>query len=72
MFCLTSVNPGSIGLKRDGTVSQEKSSAKSLGLNFCFILEYIIVCLAKKGSVRSVNFIFALNLFKSTLRPSIE
>ena len=72
MFCLTSVNPGSIGLKIDGTVSQEKSSAKTLGLNLSFILEHIIACLAKNGSVCSMNVIFPLNLFKSTLRPSIE
>ena len=73
-------NNGSIDVKMNGSVLEEKSSFKMLGLTFSFKLDRgsYIISVAKTASkkigdlIRSMNFIspeVALYLYKSTTCP---
>ena len=70
-------------MKMDGSVLEEKSSAKMLGLTFSSKLDWgsFIVSVAKTASkkigtlIRSRKFLsleVALYLYKSTIRPCME
>ena len=74
-------NTGSIDVKMDGSVLEEKSSFKMLGLTFSYKLgwdSYIIAKTACKkigALIRSMKFLspeVALYLFKSTICPCME
>ena len=76
-------NNGSIDVKMDGSVVEEKSSFKMLGLTFSSKLDCgsCIISVAKTASkkigtlVRSTKFLFpeiALYLYKSTIRSCME
>ena len=78
-----SKNTGAIDVKMDGSVLEEKTSLKMLGLTFSSILDWgsYIVCIAKTACkkigalIRSMKFPspeVALYLYKSTIRPCIE
>ena len=82
-FCDRSNNKGSIDVKMDGSVLQEKLSFKMLGLTFSSKLDWgvYIVSIAKTASrksgalIRSMKFLspdVALYLYKSTIRPYME
>ena len=74
---------GSIDVKIDGSVLEEKSSFKMLGLTFSSKLDWgsYIISIAKTASkkiralIRSMKFLspeVALSLYKSTIRPCME
>ena len=76
-------NSGAIDVKMDGSVLEEKSSFKMLGLTFSSKLDYgsHIISIAKSASkkigaiIRSMKFLsaeVALYLYKSTIRPCME
>ena len=76
-------NTCSIDVKMDGSVCEEKSSFKIMGLAFSFKVDWgsYIVSIAKTASkkkgalIRSVKFLppeLALHLYKSTIRPCME
>ena len=76
-------NSGSIDVKMDGSVLEEKSSFKTLGLTFSSNLDWgsYIISIAKTASkkigalIRSMKFLspeVALYLYKSTIRPCME
>ena len=76
-------NNGAIDVKMDGSVLEEKSSFKMLGLTFFFKLDWdsYIISIAKTASkkiralIRSMKFLspeVALYLYKSTIRPCME
>ena len=76
-------NNGSIGVKMDGSVIEEKSFFKKLGLTFSskLDLDSHITSIAKTACkktgalIRSMKFLspeVALYLYKSTIRPCIE
>ena len=70
-------NNGSIDAKMDGSVLEEKSSFKILGLTFCSKLDWgsYIISIGKTALIRSMKFFspeVALYLYKSTIRPCIE
>ena len=76
-------NTGSIDVKMDESVLEEKSSFKMLGLTFSFKLDWdsYITSIGKTASEkigtlsRSMKFPFpevALYLYKSTIRPCLE
>ena len=76
-------NNGSIDVKMDGSVLEEKSSFKMLGLTFSSKLDWgsYIISIAKTASkkigalIRSTKFLspeVALSLYKSTIRPRME
>ena len=76
-------NIGSIDVKMDGSVLEEKSSFKMLGLTFSFQLDWgsYIISIAKTASkkigdlIRYVKFLspeVALYLYKSTIHPCME
>ena len=76
-------NNSSIGVKMDGSVLEEKSSFKILGLTFSSKLDWgsYIISIAKTASkkiralIRSMKFLsseVALYLYKSTIRPCME
>ena len=77
-------NNGSIDVKMDGSVLEEKSSFKMLGLTFSSKLDWdsYIISITKTASkkiggalIRSINFFspeVALYLCKSTMRPYVE
>ena len=78
-----SKNTGAIDVKMDGSVLEEKSSFKMLGLTFSSKLDWgsYIVTIAKTASkkigalIRSMKFLspeVALYLYKSTIRPCME
>ena len=78
-----SKNTGAIDVKMDGSVLQETSSFKVLGLTFSSILDWdsYIVSIAKTASkkigalIRSMKFLspeVALYLYKSTIQPCME
>ena len=78
-----SKNTGSIDVKMDGSVLQEKSSFKMLGLTFSSKLDWgsYIVSIAKTAfkkigalicSMKFLSREVALYLYKSTIRPCIE
>ena len=78
-----SSNNGSIDVKRDGSVLEEKSSFKMLGLTFSSKLDWgcYIIVIAKTASkkigalIRSMKFLsseVALYLYKSTICPCME
>ena len=78
-----SENTGLIGVKMDGSVLEEKSSFKMLGLTFSFKLNWgsYIASIAKTVSkrigalIRSMKFLspeVAKYLYKSTIRPCME
>ena len=78
-----SKNTGAIDVKMDGSVLEEKTSFKMLGLTFSSKLEWgsYIVSIAKTASkkigalIRSMKFLsheVALYLYKSTIRPCME
>ena len=73
-------NTGSIDVKMDGSILEEKSSLKMLGLTFSSKLDWgsYIISIAKTASkkiealIRSMKFLsldVALYLYKSTIRP---
>ena len=76
-------NNGSIDVKMDGSVIEEKSSFKMLGLTFSSKLDWgcYIISIAKTASkkigalIRSMEFLspeVALYRYKSTVRPCME
>ena len=76
-------NTGAIDLKMDGSVLEEKSSFKMLGLTFSSKLNwsFYIISIAKTSSkkigalILSMKFLspeVALYLYKSTIRPCME
>ena len=76
-------NNGSLDVKIDGSVLEEKSSFKMLGLTFSSKLDWgsYIISIAKTASkkiralIRSMKFLspeVALYLYKSTIRPCME
>ena len=76
-------NNGSIDVKMGGSILEEKSLFKMLGLTFSSKLDWgsYILSIAKTGSkkigalIRSMKFLspeVALYLYKSTIRPSME
>ena len=76
-------NNGSIDVKMDGSVLEEKSSFKMLGLTFSSKLDWVsyIISIAKTASkksgalIRSMNFLsleVALYLYKSTIRSCMK
>ena len=76
-------NTGAIDVKMDGSVLEEKSSFKMLGLTFSYKLDWgsyfssIVKTAFKKigALISSMKFLFpevALYLFKSTIRPCME
>ena len=76
-------NTGSIDVKVNGSVLEEKSSFKMLGSTFSSKLDWgsYIISIAKTASkkigalIRSMKFLspeFALYLYKSTIRPCME
>ena len=76
-------NTGFVDVKNDGSVLEEKSSFKMLGLTFSSKLDwgfYIIsitkTAFKKIGAlIRSIKFlspVVALYLYKSTIRPCME
>ena len=76
-------NNGSINVKMDGSVLEEKSSFKMLGLTFCSKLDWgsYIISIAKTASKKigslicSMKFLFpevALYLYKFTIHPCME
>ena len=78
-----SKNTGAIDVKMDGSLPQEKTSFKMLGLTFSSKLDWgsYIVSIAKTASkkigalIRSMKFLspeVALYLCKSTIRPCME
>ena len=78
-----SKNTGAIDVKMDGSVLEEKTSFKMLGLTFSSKLDWgsYIVCIAKTASkkigalIRSMKFLspeVVLYLYKSTIRPCME
>ena len=78
-----SKNTGTIDVKMDGSVLEEKTSFKMLGLTFSSKLDWgsYIVSIAKTASkkigalIRSMKFLspeVALYLYKSTMRPCME
>ena len=78
-----SKNNGSIDVKMDGSVLQEKSYFKMLGLTSSGKLDWgshiisIVKTASKKigPSIRSIKFLslkVALHLYKSTIRPCME
>ena len=78
-----SKNTGAIYVKMDGSVLEEKSSFKMLGLTFSSKLDWgsYIVSIAKTASkkigalIHSMKFVspeVALYLYKSTIRPCME
>ena len=80
---LVSNNNGSIDVKMGGSILEEKSSFKMLGLTFCSKLDWgsYIISIAKTASkkigalIRSMKFLspeVALYLYKSTIRPCME
>ena len=78
-----SYNTGTIDMKMDGSVLEEESSSKMLGLTFSSKLDWgsYIISIAKSASkkigalIRSMKFIcpdVALYLYKSNIRPCME
>ena len=78
-----SYNNGSIDVKMGGSILEEKSSFKMLGLTFSSKLDWgsYIISIAKTSSkkigalIRSMKFLSpesALYLYKSTIRPCME
>ena len=76
-------NNGSIDVKMDGSVLEEKSSFKMLGLTFSSKLDWgsYIISIAKTASkkigalIRSIKFLspeVALYLYKSIIQPCME
>ena len=76
-------NTGSLDVKMDGSVLEETSSFKMLGLTFSSKLNWgsYIISIAKTASkkigalIRSMKFLspeVVLYLYKSTIRPCIE
>ena len=76
-------NNGSIDVKVDGSLLEENSSFKMLGLTFCSKLDWgsNIISIAKTTSkkigalIRSMKFLspeVALYLYKSTMHPCME
>ena len=73
-------NNGSIDVKMGGSILEEKSSFKMLGLNFSSKLDWVsyIISIAETASKKigalicSMRFLsheVALNLYKSTIQP---
>ena len=78
-----SSNSGAVDVEMDGSVFEEKSSLKMLGLSFSSELDWgsYIVPITKTASkkigalIRSMKFLcpeVTLYLYKSTIRPSME
>ena len=76
-------NTGAVDVKMDGSVCEEKSSFKMLGLTFSSKLDWgsYIISVAKTSSEKigalicSIKFLspeFALYLYKFTIRPCLE
>ena len=74
-------NTGDIDVKMDGSILEEKSSFKMLGLTFSSKLDWDIISIAKTASkkigvlIRSMKFFspeVTLYLYKSTIRPCMK
>ena len=76
-------NTGAIDVKMDGSVLEENSSFKMLGLTFCSNLDWgsYIISIAKSASkeisalIRSLTFLspeVALYIYKYTIQPCME
>ena len=76
-------NTSAVDVKVDGSVLEEKSSFKMLGLTLSFKLEWgsYIISIAKtafkkiEALIRSMTFLYpkvALYLYKSSIRPCME
>ena len=68
-----SKNTGAIDVKMDGSVLEEKSSLKMLGLTFFSKLDWVSYIVSIGALIRSMKFFspeVALYLYKSTIRPS--
>ena len=74
-------NTSAIDVKMDGSVFEEKSSFKMLGLTFSSKLDWVSYIIAKIASkkigalIRSMKFLspeVVLYLYKSTIRPCME
>ena len=83
VLCDRSNNNGSIDVTMDGSILEEKSSFKMLGLTFSSKLDWssYIISIAKTpskkigASIHSMKFLspeVALYLYKSTIRPCME
>ena len=83
VLCDRSNNNGSIDVKLDGSVLEEKSFFKTLGSTFSSKLDWgsYFISIAKTASkkigalLRSMTFLspkIALYLYKSTIRPCME
>ena len=74
-FRLTGLITGSIDLKMDGSVLEEKSPLKMLGLTFSSKLDWGSYIISIEALIRSIKFLspeVALYLYKSTIHPCIE
>ena len=76
-------NTGSVDVKNDGSVLEEKSSFKMIGLTFSSKLDWgsYIIFITKTAfrkigalicSVKCLSPVVALHLYKSTMRPWME
>ena len=83
VLCNQSNNTGATDVKMDGSVLEEKSSFKMLGLTFSSKLDWgsYIISIAKTASkkigvlIRSMKFLspeVALYLYKSTIQPCMK
>ena len=83
VWCDRFKNTGAIDVKMDGSILEEKTSFKMLGLTFSSKLDWgsYIVSIAKTASkkmgalIRSMKFLspeVALYLYKSTIQPCME
>ena len=83
LLTLLTNNTGAIDVKMDGSVLEEKSPFKILGLTFFSILDWgpYIISITKTASktigasIRSMKFLpadVALHLYKPTIRPCME
>ena len=83
VLCDWSNNAGAIDVKMDGSVLEEKSSFKMLGLTFSSKLDWgsYIISIAKTASkkigalIHFMKFLspeFALYFYKSNIRPCME
>ena len=74
-FRLTGLITGSIDLKMDGSVLEEKSPLKMLSLTFSSKLDWGSYIISIEALIRSIKFLspeVALYLYKSTIHSCIE
>ena len=74
-FRLTGLITGSIDLKMDGSVLEEKSPLKMLSLTFSSKLDWGSYIISIEALIRSIKFLspeVALYLYKSTIHSCME